>query len=159
MAHVGRFYKLWFRRDLHLEVFNSRGYAEAYQVFLHDLFGSDAADIESADWLCVNTLKDAGDLREWTSAYQHINGVDYRLRFSVISSINDRPTKGKFSVDRLGLGEVLAITAEAPSTGFVYQTLGWFQNATVITRVTPARIDGAAFPLFAQAADWNAYNP
>lgn len=67
MAHVGKHYKLWFRRDATWDLNNyAFGWPEAYHVHQHGLVTSARYDMTSIDRNVAVNLKKTYD-REWVS--------------------------------------------------------------------------------------------
>jgi len=68
MAHVGKVYKLWFRRDAAWQVDNYRfGWPEAYRVLSHGAISSPRYAVEVIDYEFAVNLKKTYD-RTWISA-------------------------------------------------------------------------------------------
>jgi hypothetical protein len=67
MAHIGRDYKLWFRRDFSVSQPNTRnGYPESWQVQMHGWKSIVYPQPVSFNFHARNDQKGPGDTRQWT---------------------------------------------------------------------------------------------
>lgn len=76
MAHVGAFYKLQFRRDLHLDVLNNRGWPEAFLVAQAGISGPFGDFIAHQNYLCVNQATTNQPPMVWRSGLYDGGGRD-----------------------------------------------------------------------------------
>jgi hypothetical protein len=159
MAHVGKKYKLWFRRDLSINRKNVDGWAECYVCRASGFAGTDSSIWNQSFWQCVNLTKGAVPDREWVSEYRIINGVEYRLRWSITNNINLGSDSVRVYMERKTLGTILSFDARDVSTPYEYQIRNWGFKIAETAPVTPARLRLAGGGMAAAAAEWAIYNP
>ncbi len=83
MAHKGSPYKVQFRRDLHVDLPNKQGWAEAYDIYWRLLGGPIGSLVQGVTFQCVNLLKDAQPPMVWTSDHVAIFGRSYVMQLKV----------------------------------------------------------------------------
>lgn len=83
MAHAGKFYKVQFRRDLHLEFPNSVGWAEAYDVRQDGIIGVFGHFISSRVYRCINVQKNNQPPMVWQSPLYNDGGRDTYMKLTV----------------------------------------------------------------------------
>lgn len=90
MPHVGRFYKLWFRRDLAVHTNDYKfAYPEAYLTgftgITSDLF---KPQLKVNNVLAINTRKDSTIIRKWESELQG-PGIELMCEIEFVNDPND----------------------------------------------------------------------
>lgn len=83
MAHLGKQYKLQFRRDLAFVTNNRNAYPEGMLFGATGLSGAVGNDIDSFPPLCVNLLADSQPPMIWTSDILHAGGIDYTVTVTI----------------------------------------------------------------------------
>jgi hypothetical protein len=77
VVHIGRDYKLWFRRDFGLNHFNNRAFGESYKVVIGEFLSSAHAGPFFLTFRARNTNKEDPDARLWTFDNIAFSGVHW----------------------------------------------------------------------------------
>lgn len=159
MAHVGKFYKLQFRRDL-AAVFNNNGaYPEAYMIGGIAGFGPIGSRMPTDPWQVINLLKDNQPPMIWVSDDQIVNGLPVHVRIDIIDSWH------------LGQSDIVLRVFKNVADLIYQQTMRcnplsgpqpglWFTvSATVDVETPEYNSHGLGFSVSGHAATWTEYNP
>lgn len=159
MAHVGKFYKLQFRRDLANVLNNVNAYPEAMLWDQSNLGGPLGIDVRDHQPILINLAKDNQPPMVWESVVRHAGGIDYTVRLT----IND-PFNIPASTLRV---QVLDANTAATYFNWVQQLKspsstpsGWSGVSFAAFIDTPQyKILGGSFLWDWRAAAWSVYNP
>lgn len=157
MAHVGKLYKLQFRRDLAMVANNVNAWAEAYFFNVLGIFGAKGQWFSNQNPICINTAKESQPPMTWSSYVFSNHGISWQQFVTCIDPVGD-PTDDKhyvLEVTEIGLGPVI--------TGIflVRRDMYDLQACTPVSGsfVFAPGYDGAApfLKMSGQAARWNFY--
>lgn len=161
MAHVGKDYKLWFRRDCNLLLNNNRrGFPEAYKIVaIGPMFSAKYAISLLKNELLINTKKTFDLTWEGAKVGGFFDGCHLEVGLPL-----------EFAVHSVGIDIRIVHDAAIPTPLFsaVY-TVGfpfgnypaWRTNQLVELRYLSPDItlNPDTFSLFIEAAPWSVYNP
>ncbi len=159
MAHVGKRYKLQFRRDLALNVVNRDAYPEGAFLSVASLGGVVGDRIQQNDIIVANLLTDAQPPMVWTSGIVVVSSVPFHAQVT-LDGFNgiDKPF-GRLKIIREITGAILFDSGESVSRqdGPPFNC-GW-QCGVPPTQTALCHILGATFAFGMMAAEWVDYNP
>lgn len=159
MAHIGKLYKLQFRRDLSRERNNRNGYPEAFRWSQSNVTGAVAIDVVSNLVPMVNLATDSQPPMTWQSATRLAGGVHYNLRWIIDDPFNIPDSTALFvvrdldhSVDLFSFPLSRKGYAATPSA-FSGQTVGHYMDSSLW------RVVAGTFFWNVAALNWANYNP
>jgi len=161
MAHKGKLYKLWFRRDAAWELNNYQfAYPECYRIYYHDLiFSARYAVSQISQVMGVNLSKEY--LRSWRSpTYGGIFDNVYWI-LSITSPPNEPVDEGRFAIWHSAVIDTPLFDA----TYRTVQTLPQYENFSFqqlkqLHYLSPdISVDPETFKIFFTAARYDRYNP
>lgn len=159
MAHVGKFYKLQFRRDLAATSNNNDGYPEAFGISMEVLDGSLGHLISGHQYTIVNLLMNNQPPMVWRSGSILVGGTPIEITASV-----DPPQQVpdaiwtvtiKHAVTGYSYFEITLIPLPLGSSFSVWQ----FFTAVPTHETTEIHRLGGGIRAGARALGWNSYNP
>lgn len=159
MAHVGKLYKLQFRRDLSRVSNNAGGYPEAFRWGASNFTGAVADDFLNNVVPLINLAKDPQPPMQWQSDTRHIAGISYNARFVVDDPFNMPDSSLTFVVRDL-THSVDLFTFFSAANSYSGRPSGMSGLATTGFMDSPLFKNIAGSFLWAAAAmGWNTYNP
>lgn len=159
MAHVGRTWKLWFRRDFGVNLQTSRGPAEAYLVRTQEYFVPMDPGGQFFDFMAINTNKDPGDTRQWLFRPIARFGLQWAGSLTITSDPNDPVDKVIIDIVNDFAGLVFSIEwTAAESNDYQWETMGWSHARILFIK------PGYSFSPFVNASSmgalgWDKYPP
>jgi hypothetical protein len=159
MAHVGKDYRLQFRRDLALNVFNVNAFAEAYDVLTFTWGGLKGSTLNGVTFQVINVSKAAGVSMTWQSRATPVAGRTFTLNVELVDAtkvpLGTCPVRVTMTelVDGLVWFDNLIF---GPSHYFRLQATGIGAPAFLAPGYT-APFGSIAFD--GPFADWTSYNP
>jgi hypothetical protein len=159
MAHVGKFYKLQFRRDLNFAPPNVQGWPEAATWNIDAGVGVMAAALRAVPVPCFNLLKTNQPPMVWTSAARPFATFHYKYIVSISNPQDLSLTEIRFQVQRQEDGVILFDLTDPGHhpTGLPSQ-LFWGSNIGG-SFVAPWYGPGSGQTAVFEAMGWGAYNP
>lgn len=159
MAHLGKHYKVQFRRDLHGDVNNDAGYPEAFGVEWDDLLTPFSFSGLPILFQCINLAKENQPPMIWTSGWYPFDGVMWRTSIEL-----EHPT------ERIGTVQDVIYELECSTGGIVIAGSGKYTVQNYSSLQTNAFsfvgtvASGYQWGTFTQtlncnALGWAAYNP
>lgn len=160
MAHVGKFYKLWFRRDLAVSLNNYKfAYPEAFVLTISGISSTFFQLHGIDDSLLVNTRRDSTTIREWVGP----NTTPPPVKVQPIVEVTDTnwgdEREFHFRLE-VSLGfRVLDFKCVSEVPQLRYGT--WQARFVTDVIVLDSRINYTPGNFFikVEAADWSRYNP
>lgn len=89
MAHKGKAYEVWFRRDFSINRLNRDGWARRYTQIIGGFSSTSYGGRRNFQPLYHNNQKGPGDTRVWTSDSIAFAGVHYVFEMTVTNDPND----------------------------------------------------------------------
>jgi len=159
VAHVGKNYKLQFRRDTHLDVNNALGYPEAFSAFFDQLVIPQTTSGLGITFQCVNLATLSQPPMTWSSNWVTAWGTQWRTSFEFTqpaTRIGDLMPIIYTLEETIG-GIVIAWTSMTRVNNYQsYQTSAFGGTGTVAA----GYLWGATSQTFlGHALNWAAYNP
>lgn len=159
MAHVGKQWKLQFRRDLARVASNQQAYPEAYLIAGIAGAGSIGSAMPTTPWLVINTETNNQPPMVWLSEVQIVNGVPVHVSIEIPDPYIISQSDIVLRVLKLGNVVIYKSTNQTnplsgPSPG-LWLTVGGTvdaQGSEFHTGSSPPALGG-------HAATWADYNP
>ncbi len=159
MAHVGRQYKLQFRRDLANVTNNVNAYPEAFRWGMSNAAGPVANDFLNNVVPLINLATDAQPPMVWQSDPRAIAGINYIGKLTITDPFDPQAQKFALEVKDTGSGAILfSYTPPAIVRGYFTSTVSGFAN-TNFTDSALFRVVAGSFLWSIGALGWNDYNP
>src|SRR4051794_6679686 len=159
MAHVGKRYKLWFRRDLSLNQQNVNGWPEAYNCQVSGIRGTFMGSAGILTGLALNTNKDPGDTREWTQGPVPLLGRMFTTVFKILGNPNDGLKTVRVKTTEQASGEYVEWEGTVNSRPFDYDAFDLVPPNLVLHQSPPHMILQGQQAVGVHAAPWADYNP
>lgn len=159
MAHIGKSYKLQFRRDLANVTNNRLAYPEAFRWSSSNTNGAVAADLINHVVPLVNTATNAQPPMVWQSAPRTAGGVSYIARLTLDDPFDISKCTFKFEVIQQPIGPNL-FTFTVSGGHLNGDPSGFNGSATTGFTDSPLyRIVAGNFFWNMSALGWAGYNP
>lgn len=120
MAHKGRFYPVWFRRDFGINSAVNQPFAQFYRWAVDGIVFTPFNHILTGWTMVENTDKRAGDHRTWTSTPWAEVGLTWGAQFTVTNDPLDGFTHVEVFLDTAELGPMLIMNWDNPGQQFEY---------------------------------------
>lgn len=159
MAHIGKFYKLQFRRDLALNYLNHHAFPEGALASSTSLGGTVGGGFAGKTFLLVNLLKDNQPPMVWSADNHVVNGVRLIIIFTIKEKPDRAPIPVELEIKRWSTGGTL-FKAQGTSGPLGFdppEYLLTFFPPFVQTPEISGSSGGVGWGM--SAADWSAYNP
>lgn len=159
MAHVGKFYKLQFRRDLAQVPNHAQGWPEAFRYSQSNTSGAIAADAINNVVPLINLAKNSQPPMIWLSDIRTVGGIPYRMRITIADPLNSDKPDFKFEVFNSTTLANIFNFSKAPGT-VAYGPSGTHgSEAGTFADSTNWKIVGGGFLWNTAALPWSLYNP
>lgn len=160
MAHIGRLYKLWFRRDFTLNGrFHDRGYPEAYVLGFRGISSEFwRLDRLQLGQLLINKAKEPGILRRWDMELTH-SFPRIRAQIEVLGDPTTLQPIIAFRVFNSSTFRILDLRYQMRMFDFDYQSFQSGVAPEIVVKDTSITIDPDNNLVGCNAADWASYNP
>lgn len=159
MAHLGKAYKVQFRRDLSREALNRNGYPEAYRFSASGFTGAVAIDFLNNLVPLINLATNAQPPMRWQSATRTAGGVNYNARLIIDDPFNLPNSTLTFvvrdlthSVDLFSMNKAVNTYAGVPAGQSSF-------SGRPFTDSPLWKASGADFFWNTDALGWRDYNP
>jgi hypothetical protein len=159
MAHIGKNYKLQFRRDLANVRNNRDAFPEAFKWSNSNASGDVASDFLNNLVPLVNLMTDAQPPMVWTSDVRTVGSIGYHALLVISDPLDPTKFRIDFKLLQQGTGAILfgySPPAGTPSyfpSGFNSFTSTGYQDSVHY------KIVGGGFFWSLGALGWNQYNP
>jgi hypothetical protein len=159
MAHVGRSYKLQFRRDLHLNVNNDQGFPEAFNARMTGFSGAKGSLLAAALFQPVNLAKSNQPPMIWTSSVVVSSGFHWRLSIESVAVPWRSGTAQQWLIELEEIGVGVAIVGVFNDPIASYSAISATPDGTLV-HYAPGYAGGPPLSrCLAAAASWATYNP
>jgi hypothetical protein len=162
MAHVGKHYKLQFRRDLYAGVLNHEwAFPECYRLTVEGISGQVGAILNRHEWFCVNKHMNDQPPMVWQSVAESFSFGNAFAIFTIADPL-------KVTMDELLFTfEIFTVYSAAPGIAAVFNNQGDLYTPSLVQGVVPAAevFTGDFFTceraliLTGGAAGWDVYPP
>jgi len=159
MAHIGKLYKLQFRRDLANVTDNRNAYPEAMLFKEDNMDGPIGLAIGAHRVLLVNVAKNNQPPMKWVSSPATVAGVTYTVTFSLSDPFDTSSTNVDLQVVNVGTGAILMHWSSGPPMFGNAPARMANDGGTVITQTPLCNIPSTIPSWEYDAAGWTAYNP
>lgn len=149
MAHKGRAWKVWFRRDYSLNTRTELGYAESYHAGINGVFFNPFGQEVPLGGRATNTEKGAGDNRTWKLGPIAAFGLNWGVLFTVDNDPVDGFTDLEITVLTAELGPMLIVLYKNPEKQFFYGSWTNFQAPTIEFKRSIIGYSGSTADMFA----------
>jgi|SRR5215471_9858869 len=123
MAHVGKRYKLQFRRDLHRDSFNDRAWPEAWKLLVEDFAGLKGSLLDGLTVIVIDLRKNDQPPMVWESDPIPIGGLTFTYRLVIADPLGapgDAFVNGDVTISEATDGVVYRFTIPIPVLVHLY---------------------------------------
>jgi hypothetical protein len=159
MAHVGKNYQLWFRRDLSVNRQNVDGFPEAYSGLVSGVTGTWFGSSGSLGGLFINVDGAPGDHRLWKLEHAALLGRLFTCKVTVQGNPNDGIQNCIIRVTEEASGEFVEWLAANSARRFDYFQMDLAVPLMILHQSPPHMTLQGREAATLRAATWHEYNP
>lgn len=159
MAHIGKSYKLQFRRDLADTRNNRDGYPECFGLVLENVDGSIGTMIDRQLYQLVNVEKDSQPPMQWKNESIVVAGTLLKFYATVVDPLQAIEAKWTIQIKHGVTGAILFELKPTPGIGAVRFPVWPFPSVPPTVQTPQIHALGTNVGSSLTAQGWSVYNP